>query len=461
VQAKEDTSAVHAAAQRGTAGGGGSLPYQSQIQKSFGAHDVSGISAHVGGKAEEACDSMGAQAYASGSSVAFKGQPDLHTAAHEAAHIVQQRSGVQLSGGVGKAGDGYEKHADEVANRVVQGKSAEDLLGGAARGGAASVQRLSQREAEAGGSGVVSGISVQRAQTRNVQRSAGVQMAPAGQKAATEKTVGLDTSKISQGSIGASFAAGIPLKINGLPQIRTPLPGVPGGFSALGVDCIVQAQGGGNLSIKEGAKLEIQASANCKGFLQIGLGVPDANVNIEGAIDVAVASVTASVSKHNGKYSGSFSLSRMKVEAQLSLNAKAGPLGASWALAKAPIGEFMVMGYDSKTGKWAPSGWTWSEEAKDFFARFSRMRGQGYSKTALDKEVDKAMKDPSPDYKSLILSIASNKISATSYMSKVLSDKRHAAAMKAILLSPHEDAFRGALNKTAKGKELTHMIWRG
>jgi hypothetical protein len=144
VQQKEDTANVHAAAQRGTSGGGGSLPYLAQIQKSFGQHDVSGIKSHTGGKASEACESMGAEAYASGQDVAFKGQPDLHTAAHEAAHIVQQKAGVQLSGGVGKAGDPYEKNADEVADRVVQGKSAEDLLGGPSFGGAAAVQRSVQ-----------------------------------------------------------------------------------------------------------------------------------------------------------------------------------------------------------------------------------------------------------------------------------------------------------------------------
>jgi hypothetical protein len=41
---------------------------------------------------------------------------------------VQQQSGVQLPGGVGTAGDRHEQHADAVAERVVQGRSSEDLL---------------------------------------------------------------------------------------------------------------------------------------------------------------------------------------------------------------------------------------------------------------------------------------------------------------------------------------------
>ena len=109
-------------------GSGGALPYLAAIQKSFGHHNVSSVQAFVGGQAKTASDAIGAEAYATGNSVAFRGSPTLHTAAHEAAHIVQQRAGVQLSGGVGQVGDKYECHADAVADRVVQGKSAADLL---------------------------------------------------------------------------------------------------------------------------------------------------------------------------------------------------------------------------------------------------------------------------------------------------------------------------------------------
>jgi hypothetical protein len=123
------TAGVHQAAAQGVSGGGGAMPYLDRIQSSFGGHDVSGVQAHTGGTATKANEAMGAKAYASGNNVAFKGQPDLHTAAHEAAHIVQQRQGVSLQGGVGKVGDTYEKKADAVADAVVSGKSAEKMLG--------------------------------------------------------------------------------------------------------------------------------------------------------------------------------------------------------------------------------------------------------------------------------------------------------------------------------------------
>ncbi len=137
-------SAVKAAAAKGISGLGGSLPFASQIQSSFGGHDVSSVQAHTGSTASAANQAMGSNAFATGNHVAFKGAPDLHTAAHEAAHVVQQRAGVNLPSGVGKAGDSYERHADTVADAVVQGKSAAPMLdqftGGNAKG-AAAVQR--------------------------------------------------------------------------------------------------------------------------------------------------------------------------------------------------------------------------------------------------------------------------------------------------------------------------------
>lgn len=143
-----ESSAIHSAAAHGLSGSSSALPHREQIQRSFGPdHDVSGVSAHVGGPATAACDQMGASAYASGSSVAFRGAPDLHTAAHEVAHVVQQQQGVSLYGGVGEAGDVYERHADAVADRVVAGESAADLLSSGPSGSApnAAVQRQVQR----------------------------------------------------------------------------------------------------------------------------------------------------------------------------------------------------------------------------------------------------------------------------------------------------------------------------
>jgi len=144
---------ARAIAAEGVSGSGGRLPHLQTIQSAFGRHDVSGIGAHVGGAAGDAARAMGAEAYATGDRVAFDGAPDLHTAAHEAAHVVQQASGVSLRGGVGESGDAYERHADAVADAVVRGRSAEPLLDAhaAPSGGSASfgaVQRVDTDKAD-------------------------------------------------------------------------------------------------------------------------------------------------------------------------------------------------------------------------------------------------------------------------------------------------------------------------
>jgi hypothetical protein len=126
--AQADDASVHQAAQDGLSGTAGPLPHQAAIQRSFGRHDVSHVKAHGDAAAARGAAAMGAEAFASGDRVAFQGAPSLHTAAHEAAHVVQQRGGVQLKGGVGADGDEYERHADSVADAVVAGKSAESLL---------------------------------------------------------------------------------------------------------------------------------------------------------------------------------------------------------------------------------------------------------------------------------------------------------------------------------------------
>lgn len=113
----------------GFRGGPGSYPYMNRIQGSFGRYNISNVQSFNDAAAKQANCKLGALAYASRNKVAFRGYPDLHTAAHEAAHIIQQRKGVDLDGGMGKIGDRYERHADAVADRVVHGKSAENLLG--------------------------------------------------------------------------------------------------------------------------------------------------------------------------------------------------------------------------------------------------------------------------------------------------------------------------------------------
>jgi hypothetical protein len=142
-----DGANVAEIAGRGVSGARAPLPHLDRIQASFGQHDVTGVQAHQGAAASTAAHQLGATAYAFGNSVAFASSPDLHTAAHEAAHVVQQRGGVQLKGGLDQPGDHYERHADAVADAVVSGKPAGPLLDQVAGSGGSAPQRGSvQRE---------------------------------------------------------------------------------------------------------------------------------------------------------------------------------------------------------------------------------------------------------------------------------------------------------------------------
>ncbi|MDB4953735.1 MAG: 17 kDa surface antigen [Myxococcales bacterium] len=128
LEAEHDPAVSRRASNAGLQQEAGLIPHADKIQASFGpGHDVSSIRAHVGG---DSAKQMGATAYATGNNVVFDRQPDLHTAAHEAAHVVQQARGINTYGGTGD----HEKHADAVADRVVQGESAAEMLGGPSKG---------------------------------------------------------------------------------------------------------------------------------------------------------------------------------------------------------------------------------------------------------------------------------------------------------------------------------------
>lgn len=146
---------ISALAEEGIQGTGGRLPQHDTIARLFGRHVLDHVQCHSGTKARAATAAMGASGYAMGSHVAFASPtPSLRLQAHEAAHVVQQRAGVQLAGGIGRPDDAYERHADEVADAVVRGQSAEGILDRAAGGTgvvaspAAAIQRSEVSRAE-------------------------------------------------------------------------------------------------------------------------------------------------------------------------------------------------------------------------------------------------------------------------------------------------------------------------
>lgn len=149
--------AIHHAASAGLATPARALPYLGELRRAFGPHRVDTLRAHI---SPDACDAMGAHAYATGDHLVFGGAPSLHQVAHEAAHAIQQRGGLRLDGGVGRSGDRHEQHADAIAHGVTRGYKVDGLLdhyadpkrssgAGMASGmasGMPSVQRLTMRQ---------------------------------------------------------------------------------------------------------------------------------------------------------------------------------------------------------------------------------------------------------------------------------------------------------------------------
>lgn len=124
----DGTAPAFATARLGVSGVGSALPHLETIQESFGCYDVSNVRAYTDRAAVVAARKVGAEAFTWGECIVFAGKPGLRDASHEAAHVIQQRTGVLLHGGVGRVADDYERHADAVADCVVRGRSAATLL---------------------------------------------------------------------------------------------------------------------------------------------------------------------------------------------------------------------------------------------------------------------------------------------------------------------------------------------
>ena len=112
-----DDEEVKRIAEYGISEPGRQLPFFGELSAAFTGHDLSGVQAHIGGKAADACEQLGARAYAIGEHVAFREKPDLWLAVHETTHVLQHRR--QLP-----AGDN-ERQADEMANQATGQRAAQ------------------------------------------------------------------------------------------------------------------------------------------------------------------------------------------------------------------------------------------------------------------------------------------------------------------------------------------------
>jgi hypothetical protein len=120
---------LHALARTGLSAPAGPYPHSARIRAAFGAYAPAGLTAHMGPAARAAGRALSADAYILSGRAVFADRPSLHTAAHEAAHMVHQaHGGPALAHGVGHWRDPHERMADRIADRVAAGGTAEPLL---------------------------------------------------------------------------------------------------------------------------------------------------------------------------------------------------------------------------------------------------------------------------------------------------------------------------------------------
>ena len=137
-----------ALARAGTSGEPQRLPHMAEVQRAFGGHDLGRVDAHLDRRAAAAAHALGRPRPRDRKSRRARRHARPANRRARSDDVVQQRAGVQLDAGVGRAGDAFEQHGDQVAEAVVRGSSAGTVLdrmglpkGPAASAVTAAVQR--------------------------------------------------------------------------------------------------------------------------------------------------------------------------------------------------------------------------------------------------------------------------------------------------------------------------------
>ncbi|MCA9565538.1 MAG: DUF4157 domain-containing protein [Myxococcales bacterium] len=112
------------------------VPHAESLANAFGAEQLRSLSASSDSTASDICAAHQATARTKGNNIAFASTPSLQTAAHEMAHVIQQRQG-RASGNMSPGQyRSMEAEARAVAAKVVRG----DYVGDSMRSASDSVQ---------------------------------------------------------------------------------------------------------------------------------------------------------------------------------------------------------------------------------------------------------------------------------------------------------------------------------
>jgi LysM repeat protein len=232
------------------------LPFRAQLEASFGA-DLSAVRAWIDADVEE---SMGAQAVASGTDVFFAAAPDLETAAHEVAHVLQGQRGAAGSG-TSAPGDRSETAAAEAGARAARGEAVSVQAGADGKSAHRDVDPGARR------SGSVKELKLSKGTTYTVAA------ADLGGDTLTNiaRANGLTASAIAAFNPGVKPVAGTKLYL-------------PSSDEVLLQQCVQRAggyQAGVNLygTVAKGANDEILRSARSRASGEVGEGYGTAGVD--------------------------------------------------------------------------------------------------------------------------------------------------------------------------------------
>lgn len=200
-----------------TAGGGGAMPYATEMGLAFG-EDFSSVNAHVGRAGE--MRELGAAAATNGSSVAFAdANPSRGVVAHELAHVVQSRraggAGVAMKSLVSQPEHASEREADRAADQVAAGAPV-----GISQPLTSSINLLTEEEAQA-----TTGKTVKPEQEKDFKsfvrraKNMSYEGAIAEMKSIDELQVLIDQFLASGGGPESWWGMGMRYASNALPQL--------------------------------------------------------------------------------------------------------------------------------------------------------------------------------------------------------------------------------------------------
>jgi hypothetical protein len=136
-------------------------PTTRRLMETRMGQDFSGVRVHTDARAAKAAEAIDSRAYTTNHDIVFgereyspQTESGRRLLAHELTHVVQQRSGAQLPGGIVPANDARERNADAVATEVTQGSSIGNSLRGATVVGGASTWQQGGRTTAVSTAGV-------------------------------------------------------------------------------------------------------------------------------------------------------------------------------------------------------------------------------------------------------------------------------------------------------------------